>query len=128
LALDPVRQRAVVVVNPDIRHADLERLHLAGVRSVCWNIVDVKEGKGKLPLDMLNALALKVQPFGWHLEFLMHVDVFPGLDRLLDRLVKGLMPNDGPLTDLLAAWVADVETRRRVLVDNPARLYGFPAS
>jgi len=37
----------------------------------------------------------------------------------------GAMPNDGDLADMLAAWVPDEAQRRRVLVDNPARLYGF---
>ena len=37
----------------------------------------------------------------------------------------GHMPNDGELMDLLADWVPDAGLRRRVLVDNPARLYGF---
>jgi 2-pyrone-4,6-dicarboxylate lactonase len=35
------------------------------------------------------------------------------------------MPNDGDVLDLLADWVPDAATRRRILVDNPARLYGF---
>ena len=35
------------------------------------------------------------------------------------------MPNVGELLDLLADWVPDDAARRRVLVDNPARLYGF---
>jgi predicted TIM-barrel fold metal-dependent hydrolase len=35
------------------------------------------------------------------------------------------MPNVGELLDLLADWVPDEAQRRRVLVDNPARLYGF---
>jgi predicted TIM-barrel fold metal-dependent hydrolase len=35
------------------------------------------------------------------------------------------MPNVGELLDLLAEWVPDEAQRRRVLVDNPARLYGF---
>jgi 2-pyrone-4,6-dicarboxylate lactonase len=35
------------------------------------------------------------------------------------------MPNDGDLTDLLATWVPDAAVRKRILVDNPARLYGF---
>ena len=35
------------------------------------------------------------------------------------------MPEDGALFDLLGAWAPDDATRRRVLVDNPARLYGF---
>lgn len=35
------------------------------------------------------------------------------------------MPNDGDLMDALASWTADPEVRRKILVDNPARLYGF---
>ena len=35
------------------------------------------------------------------------------------------MPNDGDLLDALADWAPDAELRRRILVDNPARLYGF---
>ena len=35
------------------------------------------------------------------------------------------MPNDGELCDVLAAWVPDAAMRERVLVENPARLYGF---
>lgn len=34
------------------------------------------------------------------------------------------MPNDGDLFDLLAEWVPDAATRRRILVDNPRALYG----
>lgn len=40
-------------------------------------------------------------------------------------MMKKTMPDDGRLTDVLARWVPDAETRRRILVDNPARLYGF---
>ena len=35
------------------------------------------------------------------------------------------MPNDGDLLDALAQWAPDAAQRRRILVDNPARLYGF---
>jgi D-galactarolactone isomerase len=34
-------------------------------------------------------------------------------------------PNDAILFDLLASWVPDDATRRRILVDNPVALYGF---
>jgi predicted TIM-barrel fold metal-dependent hydrolase len=34
-------------------------------------------------------------------------------------------PDDAVLLDLLADWVPDEGFRRRVLVDNPAALYGF---
>jgi predicted TIM-barrel fold metal-dependent hydrolase len=37
-------------------------------------------------------------------------------------------PDDAGLFDLLAAWVPDAATRRRVLVTNPENLYGFARS
>ena len=37
-------------------------------------------------------------------------------------------PDDAVLLGLLRDWVPDGAARRRVLVDNPARLYGFDAS
>jgi predicted TIM-barrel fold metal-dependent hydrolase len=40
-------------------------------------------------------------------------------------MVKGAMPNDGDLCDLLADWVPDEDTRRQVLAHNPAKLYDF---
>jgi predicted TIM-barrel fold metal-dependent hydrolase len=38
---------------------------------------------------------------------------------------KKPMRNDGDMADLLDRWVPDAATRRRILVDNPAELYGF---
>lgn len=35
------------------------------------------------------------------------------------------MPNDGDLADMLAEWIPDAVQREKVLVANPARLYGF---
>jgi 2-pyrone-4,6-dicarboxylate lactonase len=207
LAADPQRLRAVAVVPFDVSTAEIEKLHAQGVRGVRCNIVDLKDGKGVLPIDALKALAAKVAPFGWHMEFLMHVDEFPDLDRQLasitipvvfghlgyvpvarglrtpgfeallrlmkdgrawvkltapyrltlselpyadvdefaarlleaapQRLVWGsdwphviiktAMPNDGALFDVFGRWVHDANIRRRILVDNAAALYGFPA-
>jgi 2-pyrone-4,6-dicarboxylate lactonase len=199
--------RGVAVLADEASEREIAALHAAGVRGARLNIVDVKTGRGELPLDRIARLADRIKPFGWHIEFLMHVDEFPDLDRMLarlpidcvfghlgyvradkgvqapgfqallrmlragrawvkltgpyristgplphadtrafahalveaapDRLVWGSdwphvktewaipMPNDGELADLLARWVPDADARRRVLVDNPARLYGF---
>jgi predicted TIM-barrel fold metal-dependent hydrolase len=35
-------------------------------------------------------------------------------------------PDDARLLDLLADWAPDAATQRRILVDNPQALYGFP--
>ena len=40
-------------------------------------------------------------------------------------MMEGEMPNTGTLVEQLSAWVPDEATRRKILVDNPARLYGF---
>jgi predicted TIM-barrel fold metal-dependent hydrolase len=40
------------------------------------------------------------------------------------RLEKD-MPDDGHLLDILTAWTPDPALRQKILVDNPARLYGF---
>jgi predicted TIM-barrel fold metal-dependent hydrolase len=41
--------------------------------------------------------------------------------------MHGEMPDAGHLLDLFQEWTPDAEIRRRILVTNPARLYGFPA-
>lgn len=40
-------------------------------------------------------------------------------------MVKGFMPNDADLLDLLSIWVPDQTLRNQVLCTNPARLYQF---
>jgi 2-pyrone-4,6-dicarboxylate lactonase len=203
---DPQRLRGVAVVDPTISDAELKTMHAIGVRGVRVNIVDVKDRKaGSLPMDMLRPLAARIAPLGWHMEFLMHADEFPDLDKTFadfpvpivlghlgymktalglnnpgfqallrlmqagrawvkltgpyrisagplphadtvpfaqallkanaDRVLwgtdwphvmhKGAIPNDADMTDLLLAWVPDAAQRERVLVSNPARLYGF---
>lgn len=57
------------------------------------------------------------------------------LERAPDRLVwgsdwphpteKSLTPDDAELLDRWAGWVGDAALCRRILVDNPAALYGF---
>lgn len=59
------------------------------------------------------------------------------LDAAPDNLVWGTdwphphleipMVNDGDLADLLGQWVGNDNLRHRILVENPARLFGFPA-
>ena len=201
------RYRGIAVVAPDISERELRKLHDAGVRGVRMNIVDTKDNKGVLPMATLLALAGKIKPLGWHVEFLLHVDEFPDLDQTLadfpvpvsfghlgymrtekpvttpgfqallrlmktgkawvkltapyrispnpmphldvvpfahtlvaanpERVLWGSdwghimlnwkipMPNDGDIADLLGAWVPDPALRKRILVDNPAKLYGF---
>ena len=90
-------------------------------------------GEGRAWVKLTGPYRISTHP-------LPHGDVTPFAHALLEAapgrvlwgsdwphvMVKGAMPNDGDLADLLAAWVPDEALRRRVLVENPARLYGFP--
>ncbi|WP_407080426.1 amidohydrolase family protein [Bradyrhizobium roseum] len=40
--------------------------------------------------------------------------------------VEGEMPDAGHLLELFQAWTPDKATQQRILVDNPAKLHGFP--
>ena len=40
-------------------------------------------------------------------------------------MLKGDMPNDGALAEVLWDWIPDARLREQVLVKNPAMLYGF---
>ena len=54
-----------------------------------------------------------------------HVDSSSVHGRKATDLAPDLPIDNAHLLDLLAAWVPDAQTRRKILVDNPARLYGF---
>lgn len=44
-----------------------------------------------------------------------------------NTFTPGRTPNEGDLLDLLAVIAPDERTRHRILVENPARLFGFPS-
>jgi predicted TIM-barrel fold metal-dependent hydrolase len=89
-------------------------------------------GRGWVKLSALHRTSRAAFPWG---------DMTPLVQGVLhaapDRVLWGTdwphpnhydeMPNDGDLVDAFAAWVTDPELRERVLVQNPAALYGFPS-
>ena len=194
--------RGVVVVDEDVPHGELERMHAIGVRGVRLNLLF----KSGIEVSDVRRLASRIAPFGWHLQMLIDVSEFsdlratlgalpvevvidhmghmptsigvdhPGFQDMLALLADGrcwvklsgayritcaedlpyddvtpyaralvqanpdrllwasdwphpyinvAMPNDGSLLDLLDTWVGDADVRDRILVDNPAALYGF---
>jgi D-galactarolactone isomerase len=194
--------RGVAVFDETVSDAELERLTKLGVRGVRFFML----AGAPLPLSIIETMAARVAPFGWHVLFqtdgrtlaelepilqrlpatlsIDHVGKFlepvdpdhPGfraLLRLLDngrtwiklaapyetsrlgppyyddvgKLAKILAkaapdrtiwasnwphpmsgerkPRDAWMLDMLLDWVPDEAARHKVLVDNPARLYGF---
>lgn len=76
--------RAVVVVEHSISDKELEAMHALGVRGIRFNVVDVATEKGVLPMRQVRAMAERIAPLGWHVQFLMHVDEYPDLERRFD--------------------------------------------
>jgi len=195
--------RGVAVVNAGVSDDELKRLAAAGVRGVRFNLAN----PGATTIEMLEPVAKRVAPLGWHIQFNMSADttlaardvlgrlpcpvVFDHLAHMPepagighpafavvvdllqkrkawlklsgayadtkvgppgyadstavarayvkaapDRLVWGsdwphpteqgkTLPDDALLFDLLAEWAPDEKLRNRILVDNPASLYGF---
>lgn len=195
--------RGIAVMHPSVSDAELQRLDAGGIRGLrfsVWNPADTVT-----TLDMIEPLAQRIAPLGWHVQLHMsagqivdnaalleklaapmvfdHVGRLPpqsGIAHPAFAIIRGLLergrawmklsgaylntrsgppgyadasaiarafaqaapqrmvwgsdwphvterekPDDAVLFDLLADWMPDDVDRRRVLVDNPARLYGF---
>jgi 2-pyrone-4,6-dicarboxylate lactonase len=75
----PGRIRGIAVVDPDISDAALDQLHRAGVRGVRVNILF----KGGTRAEDARAIAERIKPWGWHVQFLVDVSTFAGLASFL---------------------------------------------
>ena len=62
--LGPRRARGVAGIRPDIGNAELERLHAGGMRGARLST----KVKGYGGTELLDALAKKVRPLGWHVD------------------------------------------------------------
>ncbi len=196
--------RGVAVVNTSVTDAELKRLDAARVRGIRFNLATPG---GATTVEMLEPLAKRIAPMGWHIQMNAGADVVVANKDLLNRLpcqivfdhlahvpepvgiahpVFGVVvdllhrgkawvklsgayadtkvgpptyadstvvaqayvkaaperlvwgsdwphpsekddhkPDDALLFDLLAQWAPDEGVRNRILVDNPAKLYGF---
>jgi predicted TIM-barrel fold metal-dependent hydrolase len=54
-----------------------------------------------------------------------HPNSDAGRGKPLSEISAPFAIDDGLLFNQLASWIPDVATRKKILVDNPARLYGF---
>jgi len=110
-----------------------------------FGMVPAKEGTGSPGFQTLLRLAhsgrcwFKLSaPYRISTKAPRFPDVTPIVHALLeaapDRCVWGsdwphpnsdFIPNDGDLVDMLPEWIPDTALQRKVLVDNPATLYGF---
>jgi D-galactarolactone isomerase len=194
--------RGVAVVDQTVTDAELDRLTKLGICGIRFHMFP----GGALPWEILETMAARVAPFGWHVQLQLdgrdlperaalierltgtlvidHVGKFiepvkpdhPGFRILLGLIENGrtwvklsapyevskvgpphyddvgilakalvkaapermlwatnwphptpgiVKPDDIWMLDMMLDWVADPAVRQKVLVDNPARLYGF---
>lgn len=205
LSAQGIANRGVAVVEFDVSDDELQQLDQAGVRGLRFNLVDVADPSKGLPLKDIRALAARIAPMGWHVEFLAHVDDYPKLVEMFGNFPTDIvfghsgyvrignstadagfqamlelarmkkcwikmtgpyrisasdlpyadagayarvavaaapgqvlwgsdwphvkisepMPHDADMVDCFHEWVSDPADRQRILVENPARLYGF---
>jgi len=206
VTLDAIRQlgianaRGVGVIHPTVTDAELKRLNEGGIRGIRFTTGDAHTAV--TTVDMIEPLAKRIAPFGWHVQLNMTVEQIVEQSAVLRRLpvqmvfdhmgklmgiphpafdvIRGLVderkawvkisgayfvtqvgpptysdattiakaylnsapermvwgtnwphpwpkdpPDDAEVLDLLLTWAPDAATQKRVLVDNPAALYGF---
>jgi predicted TIM-barrel fold metal-dependent hydrolase len=93
----------------------------------------LKSGRGWAKMSAPYRTSCEAPPYGDITAF-AHALVEAAPDRLVwgsdwpHVLLETMMPNDGDLVDQIAVWVPDETVRKRILVDNAEKLYGFERS
>lgn len=96
------KARAVVVLNNEVSDHELERLDGCGVRGVRFNLVNT----GGLTPDLMNSLAHRIAPLGWHLQFYVDGRQLPEIGTMIEKLATpvvidhmGQVRRDSPTYD-----------------------------
>lgn len=76
--------RGIATVRRDVTDAELEALHMAGVRGVRFNFV--KRLVDKLPHDDLVLIANKIAPLGWHVVIYFEAQELDEIYELITEL------------------------------------------
>jgi D-galactarolactone isomerase len=115
--------RGVMVVDPEVRTAELVRMTELGVRGARFHMLP----GGAVGWEMLEVVAAQIAPFGWHVQLQLNGRELP---RLLDRLLRlpvGLvvdhvgrfMPVVGPDSDEFDALLTLVDHGAIVKLSAP---------
>ena len=79
--------RGVMVVDTSVCEAELERLTALGVRGARFFMLP----GAAVPWDILEAVAARIHPFGWHIQLQMNGRELPERAEALGRLPCGLV-------------------------------------
>jgi 2-pyrone-4,6-dicarboxylate lactonase len=86
-ALEHMEGRAAGVASVDesVTPDELRRLHAAGVRGVCFAFLPHIASE-TTPADVIQRIAEKIQPFGWHTDLYFLPDTFAVMEPLIRSL------------------------------------------
>jgi len=88
-ALGRENARGVAVVHPDVPEAELKQLHDGGVRGVRFSLYTPTNAA--VSFDMLEAVAQRIHPYGWHLQLHWTADQIVEHRARLQRLATPLV-------------------------------------
>jgi D-galactarolactone isomerase len=81
--------RGVAVVRPDVTDHELNGLHEGGIRGIRFTLY--RPEHAVVAFDMVETLANRVQPFGWHLQLHWTADQVVEHRQLIERLTVPLV-------------------------------------
>ena len=76
--------RGIAIVAPEVDDAELERLHVAGVRGIRYMMI--AGSGGPLAWDTLERAAARIAPMGWNINLQLDGRDLPRYRALIDRL------------------------------------------
>ena len=91
LAALGVPARGIATIGTNATDAELARLHAGGIRGVRFRMLEPPA----LPWDMLEAMAARIAPLGWHVQFQMDGRALPTEAARLARLQCPLVIEHG---------------------------------
>ena len=80
------RGRAIAVIDPGMPQADLQALHLAGVRGARLNLHTLSGRYAGDTATLIERFAHALAPLGWHLQLFIDADTVAALEPVLARL------------------------------------------
>jgi predicted TIM-barrel fold metal-dependent hydrolase len=78
------RARGVAVVHPTVGDDELAAMHEAGIRGLRFSLHDPHAAV--VAVDMIEPLAQRVQPLGWHVQLHLRADQIVAMAALIERL------------------------------------------
>lgn len=81
--------RGVAVVHPTVCDAELKKLHTGGIRGIRFSLTDPKTAV--VTPDMIEPLAKRVAPLGWHVQINITADQIADAEALWNRLAAPIV-------------------------------------